>query len=167
MPQGSFSPALSIVGTLGYYAAYLIILVRAVYGIITLGSLIFLAGAFARSRDLLQHLLLGASGICQQCLYLKDLFDFFETKPSISSPPGAPAVPRPIRQGFVFQDVGFRYPGRDVWAVRHVHFRLLPGERLALVGENGAGKTTLTKLLARLYDPTEGRILLDGRDLRE
>jgi ATP-binding cassette, subfamily B, bacterial len=165
--KGSVSTALSIVGTLGYYAAYLIILVRAVYGIITLGSLIFLAGAFARSRDLLQHLLLGASGICQQCLYLKDLFDFFETKPSISSPPGAPAVPWPIRQGCVFQDVGFRYPGRDAWAVRHVNFHLHPGERLAFVGENGAGKTTLMKLLARLYDPTEGRILLDGVDLRD
>ena len=165
--KGSVSTALSIVGTLGYYAAYLIILVRAVHGIITLGSLIFLAGAFARSRDLLQHLLLGASGICQQCLYLKDLFDFFETKPSISSPPGAPAVPRPIRQGFVFQDVGFRYPGRDAWAVRHVNFRVHPGEHLAFVGENGAGKTTLIKLLARLYDPTEGRILLDGVDLRD
>ena len=165
--KGSVSTALSIVGTLGYYAAYLIILVRAVHGIITLGSLIFLAGAFARSRDLLQHLLLGASGICQQCLYLKDLFDFFETKPSISSPPGAPAVPRPIRQGFVFQDVGFRYPGRDAWAVRHVNFHLHPGEHLAFVGENGAGKTTLIKLLARLYDPTEGRILLDGVDLRD
>jgi ATP-binding cassette, subfamily B, bacterial len=165
--KGSVSTVLSIVGTLGYYAAYLIILVRAVHGIITLGSLIFLAGAFARSRDLLQHLLLGASGICQQCLYLKDLFDFFETKPSISSPPGAPAVPRPIHQGFVFQDVGFRYPGRESWAVRHVNFRVHPGEHLAFVGENGAGKTTLIKLLARLYDPTEGRILLDGVDLRD
>jgi ATP-binding cassette subfamily B protein len=165
--KGAVSTALSIIGTLGYYVAYLIILVRAVYGIITLGSLIFLAGAFARSRDLLQRLLLGASGICQQCLYLQDLFDFFDTKPSISSPPGAPAVPQPIRQGFVFQDVGFRYPGRDTWAVRHVNFRLPPGERLAFVGENGAGKTTLIKLLARLYDPTEGRILLDGVDLRD
>ena len=165
--KGSVSTALSIIGTLGYYAAYVIILGRAVHGIITLGSLTFLAGAFARSRDLLQHLLLGASVISQQCLYLKDLFDFFETKPSISSPPGAPEVPRPIRQGFVFEDIGFRYPGRDTWAVRHVNFRLHPGERIAFVGENGAGKTTLIKLLARLYDPTEGRILLDGVDLRD
>jgi ATP-binding cassette subfamily B protein len=140
--------------------------VRAVQGVITLGSLTFLAASFARCRDLLQHLLLGASGICQQCLYLKDLFEFFDTKPSISSPPGAPAVPLPIRHGFIFEDVGFRYPGRDAWAVRHVNFRLHPGERLAFVGENGAGKTTLIKLLARLYDPTEGRILLDGSDLR-
>jgi ATP-binding cassette subfamily B protein len=165
--KGSVSTVLSILGTLGYYAAYSIILAHAVYGFITLGSLTFLAGALARSRDLLQHLLLGASGICQQCLYLKDLFDFFETQPSISSPRGAPLVPRPIRQGFVFQDVGFRYPGREVWAVRHVNFHLHPGERLAFVGENGAGKTTLVKLLARLYDPTEGRILLDGVDLRD
>jgi ATP-binding cassette, subfamily B, bacterial len=167
MRKGSVSTALSILGTLGYYAAYIIILVRAVHGSITLGSLTFLAGSFARSRDLLQHLLLGASTIGQQCLYLKDLFDFFETQPSISSPPGAPEVPWPIRQGLVFEDIGFRYPGRDAWALRHVHFRLHPGERIAFVGENGAGKTTLIKLLARLYDPTEGRILLDGVDLRD
>jgi ATP-binding cassette subfamily B protein len=165
--KGSLSAALSILGTIGYYAAYVSILMHAVHGVITLGSLTFLAGSFTRCRDLLQHLLLGASGICQQCLYLKDLFDFFATKPSISSPPGAPAVPRPIDQGFVFQDVGFRYPGRDAWALRHVSFCLHPGERLAFVGENGAGKTTLIKLLARLYDPTEGRILLDGVDLRD
>jgi ATP-binding cassette subfamily B protein len=164
--KGSVSTALSILGTLGYYVAYIIILVRAVHGSITLGSLTFLAGSFARSRELLQHLLLSASALGQQCLYLKDLFDFFETQPSITSPPGAPEVPRPIRQGFVFEDIGFRYPGRDAWAVRHVHFHLHPGERIAFVGENGAGKTTLIKLLARLYDPTEGRILLDGVDLR-
>jgi ATP-binding cassette subfamily B protein len=165
--KGSISTALSIIGTLGYYAACIMILVRAGQGSITLGSLTFLAGSFARSRDLLQHLLVGASGICQQCLYLKDLFDFFETKPSIGSHPGAPAVPRPVRQGFVFEDVGFRYPDRDAWAVRHVNFRLHPNECLAFVGENGAGKTTLIKLLARLYEPTEGRILLDGVDLRD
>jgi ATP-binding cassette, subfamily B, bacterial len=165
--KGSLSTALSILGTVGYYSAYIIILMRAVHGIITLGSLTFLAGSFARCRDLLQHLLLSASGICQQCLYLKDLFDFFETKPLISSLPGMPAVPQPIRQGFVFEDVGFRYPGRDAWAVRHVNFHLHPNEHLAFVGENGAGKTTLIKLLARLYDPTEGRILLDGVDLRD
>ena len=72
----------------------------------------------------------------------------------------------PIRTGFVFEDVGFRYPGSEAWAVRGLNFALAPGERIALVGENGAGKTTLVKLLARLYDPTEGRILLDGVDLR-
>ncbi len=165
--KGLVSTALSVVGTLGYYAAYVYILWRAVLGAISLGTLTFLASSFSRSRDLIQRLLSGASGIYEQALYLKDLFEFFETRPTITSPPGAPEVPQPIRAGFVFEDVGFQYAGSDRWAVRHVNFNLRPGERLALVGENGAGKTTLTKLLARLYDPTEGRILLDGRDLRE
>jgi ATP-binding cassette subfamily B protein len=95
------------------------------------------------------------------------LFDFFEMQPLIRSHANALAAPRVIREGFVFENVSFRYPGSERWAVRNVSFALRPGERLALVGENGAGKTTLTKLLARLYDPTEGRILLDGHDLRE
>lgn len=161
------SSLLSLVGTLGYYSAYAIILLRATRGEMSIGTLTFLAGSFARSRGLIEVLLMSASGIYQQCLFLKDLFDFFDMKPSIASAPGAKVVPRPIRQGFVFDDVGFQYPGSDAWAVRHVSFELRPGERVAFVGENGAGKTTLTKLLARLYDPTEGRILLDGIDLRE
>ena len=161
------STGLSIVGTAGYYSAYIIIVVRAVKGLLSLGSLTFLAGAFARSRDLIQRLLLGASGIYQQCLYLKDLFDFFEMKPTVVNAPRGRSVPSVICKGFTFENVGFRYPGTESWAVRHVSFHLRPGERIAFVGENGAGKTTLTKLLARLYDPTEGRILLDDVDLRE
>jgi ATP-binding cassette subfamily B protein len=161
------SSALSFIGTVGYYAAYIVIIARAIAGSITLGSLTFLAASFSRGRDLIQRLLLGASAIYEQGLYLRDLFLFFEMQPTISSRPGAPPVPRPIRTGFVFENVGFQYPGSDRWAVRHVNFTLGRGERIALVGENGAGKTTLTKLLARLYDPTEGRILLDGVDLRD
>jgi ATP-binding cassette subfamily B protein len=161
------STLLSVFGTLGYYAAYVIILIRAMQGAITIGSLTFLAASFARSRDIIQRILLTASSVYEQSLYLKDLFDFFEERPAITSRPGARAVPMPIARGFVFEDVGFRYPGSERWAVRHVSFELRPGERVAFVGENGAGKTTLTKLLARLYDPTEGRILLDGIDLRE
>src|SRR4030095_17013523 len=161
------STLLSLIGTLGYYSAYAIILVRATRGELTIGTLTFLAGSFSRSRSLIEVLLMSAGGIYQQCLYLKDLFDFFEMKPSIASEPGAPAVPSLIREGFAFEDVGFQYPGSDAWAVRHVSFKLRPGERIAFVGENGGGETTLTKLLARLYDPTEGRILLDGIDLRE
>jgi len=161
------SGILALLGTLGYYGAYVVILLRAVAGSITIGSLTFLAGSFARSRDLIQRLLLGASDTYEQSLYLKDLFDFLEMQPTIVSRPGAPEVPKLIREGFAFEDVGFRYPGTDRWAVRHVSFRIKPGERIALVGENGAGKTTLTKLLARLYDPTEGKILLDGVDLRD
>jgi ATP-binding cassette subfamily B protein len=165
--KGVISTLLSIVGTLGYYGAYALILLRAVQGAISIGTLTFLAGSFARGRDLIQRLLLSASDIFEQSLYLRDLFLFLEMRPTITSAPGARAVPRPIRQGFVFEDVGFSYPESERWAVRHVSFQLRLGERLALVGENGAGKTTITKLLARLYDPTEGRILLDGVDLRE
>lgn len=159
--------ALGLIGMLGYYGAYAVILLRAVYGTITLGSLTFLAASFMKSRDLVQRLLKGAGDIYTQCLYLKDLFDFFETKPTIFSPAGASSVPRPIANGFVFENVGYRYEGSENWALRNVNFVLHPRERLALVGGNGAGKTTLVKLLARLYDPSEGRILLDGRDLRE
>ncbi len=165
--KGIVATALSVIGLVGYYGAYAVILLRAVRGTITLGSLTFLAASFMRSRDLVQRLLFGASGIYQQCLYLKDLFEFFETKPTIVSRPEALEVPRPVREGVVFENVGFRYPGSDVWALRGVSFRLRPGERLALVGGNGAGKTTLVKLLARLYDPSEGSITLDGRDLRD
>jgi ATP-binding cassette, subfamily B, bacterial len=165
--KGIVSALLSFVGTLGYYGAYVTILLRAAAGAITLGTLTFLASAFARSRDLIQRLLLSASDIYEQSLYLKDLFVFFEMRPTIASKPGALRVRRPIREGFVFEDVGFQYPGSDRWAIRHVDLSIAPGERIALVGENGAGKTTITKLLARLYDPTEGRILLDGVDLRD
>jgi ATP-binding cassette subfamily B protein len=159
--------ALSVIGLLGYYGAYAVILLRAVTGAITLGSLTFLAASFMRSRDLIQRLLSGAGEIYSQGLYLKDLFDFFETRPLITSRHDAPKIPRPLRKGFVFENVGFRYPESDIWALRGVNLSLRPDEQLALVGGNGAGKTTLVKLLARLYDPTEGRILLDERDLRE
>jgi ATP-binding cassette subfamily B protein len=165
--KGLVSALLSLLGTLGYYGAYVTILLRAVAGAISLGTLTFLAAAFGRSRDLIQRLLLSASDIYEQSLYLRDLFVFFEMRPSIHSKPGAAPVPTPIRSGFVFEDVGFQYPGSDRWAIRHVHLSISPGERIALVGENGAGKTTITKLLARLYEPTEGRILLDGVDLRD
>ena len=159
--------ALSLVGTAGYYGAYVLMLVRAVQGVISIGTLTFLAGSFMRARASIQNLLFGVSSVAEQALYLRDVFAFFEMRPTILSKPGAPPVPRPIRDGFVFEDVGFRYPGSDQWAVRHVSLRLRPRERVALVGLNGAGKTTLVKLLSRLYDPTEGRILLDGVDLRD
>jgi ATP-binding cassette subfamily B protein len=159
--------ALSLVSTAGYYAAYLVIIAQTVAGAITLGTLTFLAASFARGRDLIQGLLGTATSIHEETLYLHDLFTFFEMTPAIRSAVGAPPVPEPMREGFRFEDVGFTYPGNDRWAVRHLSFELRPGERVALVGENGAGKTTLTKLLARLYEPTEGRILLDGRDLRD
>src|SRR5438034_1332137 len=155
------------IGTLGYYGAYAVTIYLTVLGRFSIGALTFLAGSFRASRDLIQRILLSLSQVFEQSLYLSDLFTFFDVQPRVTSKPGARPVPVPIRRGFEFQDVGFRYPGSDRWAVRHLTFTFEPEERIALVGENGAGKTTLVKLLARLYDPDEGRILLDGVDLRE
>lgn len=159
--------ALTAIGTAGYYAAYAIIAWRTLRGDFTIGDLTFLSGSFRRLRTLLEGLLIAFSQIAGQALYLDDLFSFFEIEPEIVSPPDARPFPSPVREGFTFEDAGFRYPGAERWAVRHLTFTLHAGEVLALVGENGAGKTTLVKLLARLYDPDEGRILLDGHDLRE
>ena len=158
---------LNLLPTAGYYGAYVLILMRTIAGAMTVGSLTFVAGAFARSRGLIESLFSSLNNIAEQALYIKDLFDFFETRPSIASAPGALAAPRPIRSGFEFRDVSFAYPGSDRQVLRRVNFRFDAQERIALIGENGAGKTTLVKLLARLYDPTEGAILLDGVDLRE
>ncbi len=167
------SSLLATVGTLGYYGAYVVIIYltvtghRGPAGVFTIGVLTFLTGSFRQSRDLIQRVLLSLTQVFEQSLYLDDLFSFFALEPRIRGAAGARQVPVPVREGFLFEDVGFRYPGSDRWAVRHLTFTLRPGERIALVGENGAGKTTLAKLLVRLYDPSEGRILLDGVDLRE
>lgn len=158
---------LAALGTLGYYVAYAYIAWRTVKGDFSIGDLTFLAGSFRRLRQLLEGLLVGFSQVAGQALYLDDLFSFFEIEPEIVSPANPRPVPRPIASGFVFENVGFRYPDAERWALRGLNFELHAGEVLALVGENGAGKTTLVKLLARLYDPDEGRILLDGHDLRE
>ncbi|MFD1882444.1 ABC transporter ATP-binding protein [Paracoccus pacificus] len=153
------------VGTIGYYGAYAWIIGHTLTGMLSIGDLTFLAGSFRRLRSLLEGLLQSFSSTAAQALYLDDLFAFFDVTPEITTKPEAIPVPSPITVGFEFQDVGFYYPGSNRWAVRHLSFTLHAGETLALVGENGAGKTTLVKLLARLYDPDEGRILLDGRDL--
>ena len=155
------------IGTVGYYLAYAYIAWRTLAGEFSIGDLTFLAGSFRRLRTLFEGLLTSFSTTASQALYLNDLFSFFEVRPEILSPDNPRPFPQPIHRGFVFEDVGFSYPDADRWAVRHLSFTLHAGEVLALVGENGAGKTTLVKLLTRLYDPDEGRILLDGHDLRE
>jgi ATP-binding cassette subfamily B protein len=129
------------IGTIGYYAAYAWIVWRTLEGAFSVGDLTFLAGSFLRLRSLLEGLLTGFSSTAGQALYLGDLFSFFDTRPEILSPANARPFPHPIRQGFVFEDVGFIYPGAERWAVRRLSFTLKAGEVVALVGENGAGKT--------------------------
>jgi ATP-binding cassette subfamily B protein len=165
--KGMAAVLFSLLGIAGYYAGYVLILWRGFYGFITIGTLTFLAASFARSRSATERALLALGNIYEQSLYMRDLFAFLEMKPTIVSVIGAPSVPTQLKQGLFFENVGFRYPLSDTWAVRGISLHIAPGEKIALVGENGAGKTTLAKLVARLYDPTEGRILLDGVDLRD
>ncbi|WP_421990512.1 ABC transporter ATP-binding protein [Roseococcus sp.] len=165
--RAQWGAVFTAIGTAGYYLAYAYIVWMTLAGTFSVGDLTFLAGSFLRLRGLLEGLLSGFSLMAGQALYLDDLFGFFETRPEILSPENPLPVPHPIQEGFLFEDVGFAYPGAGRWAVRHLSFALKAGEVVALVGENGAGKTTLVKLLTRLYDPDEGRILLDGKDLRD
>ena len=161
---GAFFSAIS---ALTYYGAYVLIIMQTVSGLITVGSLTFLSGAFRQMQSGLQTILSRFSTIGEQSLYLQDLFDFYAIRPDIADREGAIPFPKIIRQGWEFQNVSFAYPNSDKYAIRNLSFKLPVGEKVALVGENGAGKTTLVKLLARLYEPSEGRILLDGRDLKD
>ncbi|HMH24319.1 MAG TPA: ABC transporter ATP-binding protein [Puia sp.] len=165
--RSTWGTLFALVGSAGYYTAYVVIIMRTINGALSIGDLTFLAGSFRQLRGLLEGILSRFTSVSQGAIYLRDLFEFFEITPRIVRTSHPRPFPNPIREGFQFEDVGFRYSNSEHWANRHLSFTLRPGEKLALVGENGAGKTTLIKLLARLYDPTEGRILLDGIDLRE
>lgn len=156
---------LTAVGTAAYYGAYAYLVLQAGRGSISIGTLFFLGGSFQRSKWQLQEILTTMSRTLEQTLHLGDVFEFFRTGPRVQRIGKGLPVPRRITKGFEFRKVSFGYAGAPQLALEQISFCIEPGETVALVGENGAGKTTVTKLLARLYEPTEGTILLDGVDI--
>ena len=158
---------LSLIGTIGYYSAYVFVIWRTVAGALTIGTLTFLVGAIQQASSNIQQIFSTLAGIADQALFATDLLAFFEMQPTIRSKPKALPAPRPMMKGFEFRNVSFRYRGSSRLVLDRLNLHVYPGERIALIGENGEGKTTIVKLMTRLYDPTEGEILLDGVDLRE
>lgn len=158
---------LSLLATGSFYACYAALAIAAALGRLTLGNLTLYVLAFRQGQQSFQALLTAIGGMFEDNLYMTNLFAYLAVEPhsrtAMARADGAVAVGE---RGIRLDDVGFRYPGQERWAVRHVSLVIRPGESLALVGQNGSGKTTLIKLLTGLYEPTEGRILLDGRDLR-
>jgi len=151
----------NVLGTLSYYGAYVFIIYRVISGVITLGELTFLSGAFNRLTRNLQDFFSKFTRISESALYLKDYFDFIDISIQPKHSEDMP-IPETIAQGFEFRDVTFSYPESDNQILKGISFKIKAGEKLAFVGQNGAGKTTLTKLLLRFYEPTSGEILLDG-----
>ena len=166
MLRAGWGALFAAIASLTYYGAYGFIVWRTIICDFTIGDLAFLSGSFLRLNGLFQKILLGFTQIAGQSLYLDDLFSFFEIEPTVLPPANPKPFPVPIRQGIGMEGVGFRYPETDNGVVRNLSFTLPAGETLALVGENCAGKTTIVKLLARLYDPSEGRITISPRSKR-
>ncbi len=160
---------LAQLGTLSFYGCYLLIAWRTVLGELGLGDMTLYVIAFRQGQQSFQSILLGLGSLYEHDLYMSNLLAFLAipttTTRALPGPTAAPA--RPGERGIRFEDVGFRYPGQREFALRHIDLTIPAGQSMALVGHNGAGKTTFLKLLTGLYTPTEGRILLDGRDLRE
>ena len=162
-----WSAVLVFLGSLGYYGGYISLVFQATQGKISLGTLAFLAGSIAAANAEMRAMFSLFSNISEQSLFLTDLIHFLNVRPRMEDRPNAIPAPRAIRDAIEFRDVSFSYPGSDRRVLDGLNFRIAAGEKIALVGENGEGKTTFVKLLARLYDPTHGKILLDGVDLRD
>ena len=159
--------AFTVLASAGYYASYAYLAHSAITGQMSVGTFTFVVGALAGANGHLQTIFTLFSDIADQALFLHDLVLFFDEQPTMRTTSASILPPRPLTQGIEFENVTFGYPGTDRLVLNSLSVKFEKGQRVAIVGENGEGKTTLVKLIARLYDPTEGRILLDGRDLRD
>jgi ATP-binding cassette subfamily B protein len=144
------------------YVAY-----RTLAGAISVGGLTMYVQAADGVSQAFSAVLGALQSMYEHQLYLQTLFELLDFKPSVQAPDHPRPFRRPLREGIEFRDVSYTYEGKDEPALSHVNFTIAPGETVAIVGHNGAGKTTLVKLLARLYDPQEGQVLIDGHDVRE
>lgn len=160
------SLAWGMLSNLAYYGSYIWVIIRTITQAITLGDMTMFLSVFRQSQHAVQTLLENFRMLYENNLYLDNLIDFLKIEPALHSPENGKIAPAPIEGGIRFENVSFRYPGSEKYVLKNVNLFIKPGESIALVGLNGAGKTTLIKLLTRLYDPTEGRITLDGTDLR-
>ncbi|QLE01703.1 ABC transporter ATP-binding protein [Galbibacter sp. BG1] len=164
--KSSYGALFNLLGVLSYYAAYILIIYRVLTGVITIGELTFLSGSFNRLRNSLQGFFSRFTRISQSALYLKDYFDFIDLEIVKDDSKDLP-IPKTIKEGFVLENVSFKYPGNRDFVLKEISFQLKAGEKMAFVGQNGAGKTTLIKLFLRFYEPTSGTIYLDGIDIRK
>ena len=156
-----------LLSNLAYYGSYVWVILRALAKAITLGDMTMFLSVFRQSQNAVQQLLDSFNRLYESNLYLDNLLDYLKIEPVLALPENGKIAPAPIQEGIRFNNVSFRYPGSEKMVLQNINLFIPPGESIALVGLNGAGKTTLIKLLTRLYDPTEGQILLDGVDLRE
>lgn len=164
---------LSLLSTGAFYACYAAVALAAAAGRMTLGTMTMYVIAFRQGQQAFQSILSGLGGMYEHNLYMSNLFQYLaiDTSAHRNEVPALPAAEKAgdsdKAKGIRFEGVGFRYPGRDTWALKNINLWIPEGESLALVGHNGAGKTTFIKLLTHLYEPTEGHIYLDGKDLRD
>jgi ATP-binding cassette subfamily B protein len=162
---------LSLVATAAFYACYAGLAIAAVESRISVGDLVLGVVALRQGQQAFGSILSGIGGMYEDNLYMSNLFSYLAIETDEAPIAEVPALQvtadaSPVFDGIEFEDVGFKYPGREEFALRHVSLKIPKGQSVALVGQNGAGKTTLVKLLARLYEPSEGRILIDGKDTR-
>src|SRR5438128_6861426 len=159
--------ALGNISTLVTSITYLYIALQAIAGRLSLGALTAYTQAAVQVQNSIQSVLSGFSGTYEHNLYLNNLVELMAKEPSMPVAAQPVPVPQPLRGEIRFENVTFAYPGSETLALDNVSFTVKAGETLAVVGRNGAGKTTLFKLICRLYDPSQGRILIDGVDLRD